>query len=266
MMSPPRTTFPLIAGTKIELTVGGAGPPLLYLHSAGGETQWMPFHAALARQFTVYLPAHPGFADSKGLDQIRDITDLAWHYVDFLAEQRLGPVPIVGFSLGGWIALELAILRPQLVSHLVLVCPAGVRVPDAPMGELFIDDLDKLRALLFYDPHHPSVPLAMPQSLDDPRILHWLRAREATARVGWNPYLHNPRLPRHLRRIACPTLILWGRHDRLLPPRIGEFLAAQIPGAQLAIVEECGHMLPFEQTERFVTQTAQFLTTTPGRA
>ena len=140
------------------------------------------------------------------------------------------------------------------------------RVPDAPMGELFIDDLAKLRKLLFYDPDHPSVSLAMPRSLDDPRMLHWLRAREATARVGWNPYLHNPRLPRHLRRIACPTLILWGRHDRLLPPRIGQFLAEQIPGAQLEIFDACGHMLPFEQTEPFVARTTQFLTTTPGRA
>jgi pimeloyl-ACP methyl ester carboxylesterase len=106
----------------------------------------------------------------------------------------------------------------------------------------------------------------MPQSLDDPRILHWLRAREATARVGWNPYLHNPRLPKHLRRITCPTLILWGRHDRLLPPQIGQFLVAQIPSAQLEIFDACGHMLPFEQTERFVTRTIQFLTATPGRA
>lgn len=265
-MPSPQTTFPLIHGTKIQLTVGGSGPPLLYLHSAGGETEWMPFHAALARQFTIYVPAHPGFADSKGLEQIRDVADLAWHYVDFLAEQRLGPLPIVGFSLGGWIALELAILRPQLVSHLVLVCPAGVRVPGVPMGELFIDDLAKLRALLFHDPNHPSVALAMPRSLEDPRILHWLRAREATARVGWNPYLHNPRLPRHLRRIACPTLILWGRHDRLLPSQIGEYLAEEIPGAQLEVFEACGHMLPFEQTDRFVTRTVQFLTTTPGRA
>lgn len=261
----PQTTFPLVAGTKIQLTVGGEGPPLLYLHSAGGETEWMPFHAGLARRFTVYLPAHPGFADSKGLEQVRDIYDLAWHYVDFLQEQRLGPVPIVGFSLGGWIALELAILRPQLVSHLVLVCPAGVRVPEAPMGELFIDDLHRLRQLLFYDPQHPSVPLAMPQSLDDPRILHWLRAREATARVGWNPYLHNPRLPKHLRRISCPTLILWGRQDRLLPPQIGEFLVRQIPGARLELVDQCGHMLPFEQTETFVAWTLDFLLA-PGRA
>src|SRR4029078_156500 len=124
----------------------------------------------------------------------------AWHYVDFLDDQKLAPVPVVGFSLGAWTAVELAILRPNLVKKMVLVNAAGVRVPDAPMGELFIDDLAKLRQLLFYDHNDPSIPLAMPQSPHDPRILHWLRAREAPARVAWNPYLHTPRLPDHLAR------------------------------------------------------------------
>lgn len=254
-----QTTFPTIAGKKTQLTVGGSGPPLLYLHSAAGETEWMPFHEQLARHFTVYLPAHPGFADSKGLEQVRDIYDYAWHYVDFLTELKLGPVPIVGFSLGAWTAVELAILRPSLVKKLVLVNAAGIRVPEAPMGELFIDDLGKLRQLLFYDQNDPSIPLAIPQSLDDPRILQWLRAREATARVAWNPYLHNPRLAAHLRRVECPTLLLWGRHDRLLPLQIGEFYTQHIPGARLDVFENCGHMLPFEKTEKFVESTAAFL-------
>lgn len=253
------TTFPTIAGKKTQLTIGGSGPPLLYLHSAGGETEWMAFHDRLAERFTVYLPAHPGFADSKGLEQIRDIYDYAWHYVDLIQELKLGSVPIVGFSLGAWIGVELAILRPALVKKLVLVNAAGVRLPDAPMGELFIDDLAKLRQLLFYDQNDPSIPLAMPQSLDDPRILHWLRAREATARVAWNPYLHNPRLPAHLHRVECPTLVLWGRQDRLLPLKIGEYFAAQIPGARLEVLDDCGHMLPFEKTSDFVARAAEFV-------
>jgi len=258
-MAKPSTTFPTIAGKKTQLTIGGDGTPLLYLHSAGGETEWMPFHEQLARHFTVYLPAHPGFADSKGLEQVRDIYDYAWHYVDFLEEQMLGPINVVGFSLGGWTGLELAILRPALVKRLVIVNSAGIRVPEAPMGEFFIDDLTKLKKLLFFDQNDPSIPLAMPSSLDDPRIIHWLRAREATARVAWNPYLHNPRLPQHLRRITAQTLILWGRHDKLLPLGIGEFLNQNIPGSRLEVFDRCGHMLPFEKTDQFVNSTVSFL-------
>src|SRR5262245_4674818 len=258
-MTKPSTTFPIIAGKKIQLTVGGEGPPLLYLHSASGETEWMPFHAELAKHFTVYLPAHPGFADSKGLEQIHDVTDLAWHYADFLAELKLGPVPIVGFSLGGWIGVELAILRPQLVKKLVLVNAAGVRVENAKMAEMFIDNLAKLRKLLFFDPNDPAAALIMPKSFEDARIVQWLRAAEATARVAWNPYLHNPRLPQHLRRVECPCLVLWGRHDKLLPLGIGEYYAKHLPHARLEIVERCGHMLPFEKPAEFASQTIAFL-------
>jgi pimeloyl-ACP methyl ester carboxylesterase len=254
------TKFLDIAGKKTQVTIGGQGPPLLYLHSAGGETDWMPFHEQLAQNFTVYLPAHPGFALSGGLEQIRDIHDMVWHYVDLLAALGLPRVPVVGFSLGAWLAMELAVLRPQLVEKLVLVNAAGVRVENARMAELFIDDFDEMRNLLFSDPDNAEiVQLAMPTSLDDPRILMWLRAREATARVGWNPYLHNPRLPQHLHRIACPTLILWGREDKLIPLPHGQFLAEKIPGARLEIYDHCGHMLPFERSEEFAARVTQFL-------
>ncbi len=100
---------------------GGKGPPLVYLHSAGGEMDWTAFHDGLAKNFSVIAPAHPGFSLSEGLDQIDDIHDLAWHYVDFFEQFDLRNVPVVGFSLGGWLAVELAILRPELVGKLVMV-------------------------------------------------------------------------------------------------------------------------------------------------
>src|ERR1044071_1955905 len=103
----------------------------------------MPFHEELAKHFTVYLPAHPGFASSQGLETIREVSDFAWHYVDMLELLQLERVPVVGFSLGGWTGVELAILRPALVQSLVLVNAAGVRVAGAPMGEMFIDDLQE---------------------------------------------------------------------------------------------------------------------------
>lgn len=255
----PETQFLDIDGKKTQLTIGGHGPPLVYLHSAGGETEWTPFHEALSREFTVYVPAHPGFALSGGLEHIRDIHDLAWHYVDLFAHLKLTDVPIVGFSLGAWIACEMTILRPELTNRLVLTAAAGLHVPGAPMAELFIDDFFKLRDLLFHDPNDPSVSVAMPLSIEDPRILLWLRAREATARVGWNPYLHNPRLPQHLRRIQCPTLVLWGRHDRLIPLAHGEYYARHLPNAELRVFENCGHMAPFEKSAEFVDAVTTFI-------
>lgn len=254
----PETRFVDIAGKKTQWTVAGQGSPLVYLHSAGGETDWMPFHDGLADSFQVHLPAHPGFALSGGLDEIRDMQDMVWHYADLFESLGLHNVPVVGFSLGAWLAIELEILRPGTISKLVLVAAAGLHVPGSPMAELFIEDLGKLRQLLFYNPEDPCVDLAMPRSLQDDRILMWLRAREATARVGWNPYLHNPKLPRHLHRVKCPTLLIWGDTDRLIPPAHGEFYAKHLPNARLEILPQCGHMLPFEKTTEFVEKTTQW--------
>ncbi len=258
----PKVEFIVAGGRKTQVTRGGSGPPLLYLHSAGGEADWMPFHEELARQFTVYVPAHPGFALSEGLDTIHDIHDMAWHYVDLHRALQLPMgMPVVGFSLGAWLAMEVAILRPELFSRMVLAAAAGLHLDEAPMAELFVEDFAELKPLLFHDPSGPNVSLALPDSYDDPRMLMLLRAREATARVGWNPYLHDPKLKQHLHRIEQPVLLLWGRHDRLIPLAHGKFYASHLPGAQLKVLEECGHMVPFEQPEAFCREAVSFLST-----
>ncbi len=252
------TTFIDVAGKKTQLMKGGSGPPLVYLHSAGGETDWMPFHNALAQHYTVYATAHPGFALSEGLDQIDDMQDMVWHYVDLFDQLGLKQVPVVGFSLGAWLAVELSILRPDLISRLTIVAAAGLRVEGSHVAELFIDDLDELRELLFFDTQSDVIPLAMPTSMTDSRMLLWLRAREATARVGWNPYLHNPKLPSHLHRVQCPVKVLWGRHDKLIPLAHGEYYAQHLPDASLKVFEDCGHMLPFEKHEQFTAEVLAF--------
>lgn len=249
----------VVAGKKIQMNVGGDGPPLVYLHSASGETEWMPFHEDLSKHFTVHAPAHPGFANSKGLEQIDDIHDMAWHYVDLFEQQGWKQMPVVGFSLGAWIAVEVAILRPELIGRLVLVAAAGLYVEGAPMAELFLDDFKEARELVFYDPDSPVVKTAMPLTFDDSRILMWIRAQEATARVGWNPYLHDPKLPQHLHRIHCPTQVIWGRHDRLIPLAHGQFYSEHIPNAELEIYEQCGHMVPFEKKDQFVNSVVGFV-------
>ena len=264
-----------VAGRKIELLRGGSGPPLLLLHSAGGEMEWSRFHELLGQHFTVLSPAHPGFSFSEGLDDIRTTADYAWHTLDLLdalavhldetGEPELAaavrqPVPVAGFSLGGWIAAEAAILRPQRFSHLVLTCPAGLRLEEAPYGDLFSDDLEALRSLLFFNPDDlATVEQALPLTLQDSRLVQWLKAREATARVAWNPYLHNPRLHEHLHRIPTPTLLLWGEHDRLIPPALAQAWLAGLPVAELRLLPEAGHMVPFEQPEAWAAAVAEFL-------
>jgi pimeloyl-ACP methyl ester carboxylesterase len=256
---PSQSSIIEVAGRKIQMTQGGQGTPLLYLHSAAGETDWTGFHEQLSRRYHVYLPAHPGFAVSGGLESIHDIQDLAWHTIDLIAALGLSRVSIVGFSLGGWLAAEVAILRPALVEKLVLVSSAGIRLPDVRSPDIFLDDREMLRRVLFHDPDGELARNFIPQSAHDERMLLWIRAREASARVAWNPYFHNPKLPGHLHRISTPTMLLWGRNDQVFPLALGEAFRKGIPDSQLAVIENCGHMLPFEKPDEFVRLCVEFL-------
>src|SRR5262245_59734213 len=97
-----------VGGKQIRMLVGGRGPGLLYLHSASADVEWLDAHERLVARFTVRLPAHPGFADSTGLDDVDDIFDLVLHYADLQDACGLRGAPVVGTSFGGWIAAELA--------------------------------------------------------------------------------------------------------------------------------------------------------------
>lgn len=252
-----------IGGSKTKLLRGGSGEPLLYLHSAGGETMWMPHHEELSQHFEVFAPAHPGFDTSEGLEKIDGMDDLVFHYLDFLDTMGLETVHVLGLSYGGWIAAEFATYYPKRVRKLVLVDPAGLHVEGAPVGGLWENarEPEVLRRMLFADPEGPMATMLImhPEEMPEEMLLLTMKAAEATARVAWNPYFHNPKLPGRLHRVTCPTLILWGEQDGLIPPAHGKAYASLIPGAKLVTIENCGHLPPIEQPADFFRETLAFL-------
>ena len=94
--------FRQIAGARIQLLRGGQGPPLVFLHGAAGGGMWLPFLEGLARRFSVYAPAHPGFGRSEDPEWLDAIDDLVHFYLDFLDDLGSSKVHLVGLSLGGW--------------------------------------------------------------------------------------------------------------------------------------------------------------------
>jgi pimeloyl-ACP methyl ester carboxylesterase len=247
--------FEEVAGRRVQVATGGEGPPLLYLHSAAGESAlWLDLLNGLAEERTVHAPLHPGYSESEGIETIRDIEDLAFHYLAFMDAHGWEQVDVMGCSLGGWIALELAARQPHRVGRLVVAASPGIRLPDVPMADIFAITLGKeaeARALLFHDTDHPLAGVVMPDmmSLDDDDLALFFKAMAATAKVAWNPYMHDPRLESMLGRVTADTLIVWGRDDRLVPLPYGERLAELIPGARLVVVPDCGHMIWFEQPQ-----------------
>lgn len=242
---------------KIQLFRGGSGRPLVYLHSAGGETS----HAALedlADDFEVLVPVFPGFGESEGIEQIDGMEDAVFHLLDLWELLRLDAPMVVGLSLGGWMALELATRYPERVGKMVLVNPVGLYLDEAPIKEMFGKSPGELANMLFADQTHP-IPAAM-HAMDAfagdvgketvipiEVVLPMWKALSATAKLGWDPYLHNPKLRGRLRRITAPTLIVAGAQDGLVPREVAETFAAEIPGARLAVIEGAAHWLPFEK-------------------
>jgi pimeloyl-ACP methyl ester carboxylesterase len=259
-----------VADRSIQVAVGGEGQPLLYLHSSSGESfQWLDLLNGLAEHFEVHAPLHPGFFGSEGIEEIRDIEDLVYHYLAFIDERGFGPVDVMGCSLGGWIALELAARYPDRVGRMVLAAPAGIRLANVPMADMFrlqLGQEDEARALLFHDPAHPLAQLVVPtfEGIDDQMLAAFIAAMAATAKVSWNPYLHDPRLEGLLGRVQARTLLVWGEDDRLIPSAYGERLTELIPDAKLELVAECGHASWFERPGELLEVAVGHLAAAPA--
>jgi pimeloyl-ACP methyl ester carboxylesterase len=250
-----------VSGRKIQMQHGGEGPPFVYLHSALGETIWLPFLERWAKEFEVFAPAHPGFAKSEGFERIDAIEDMAFHYIELFDALGLEKVNLGGVSLGAWIAAEFACRWPERVARLWLCCPPGLWIDGHPYFDLYRYSMDteKLREALFHDPksYQAEMILKNRSTLDDQTLMTIYQNSTVLARLVWErPY--NPKLPERLHRIKCPTLVLHGESDRLVPPAHGRRYHELIPGSQLHSFKQCGHLPMFEKEAEFVDTITRF--------
>lgn len=252
--------FVEVRGRRTQLLRKGAGDPVLYLHSAVGETWWTELDEALAASFDVIHPAHPGFEGSEGLADIDDIHDLAFHTLDLLDALGLERVGVVGSSFGGWLAAETAVYAPERLAKLVIVGAAGLA---APTVDLWATRPPELADLIFGDTSHWLAQLMKAIDLTTPQapeiLLPLMQSMEATARVGWNPYLHDPKLPERLHRVRAPTLVVWGERDGFIPIEQGRRYAELIPGARLEVIPGCGHLPALERPDALARLVQDFL-------
>jgi pimeloyl-ACP methyl ester carboxylesterase len=249
-----------VCGRPTVLMHGGDGPPFVYLHSTLGESfLWLPFYQAWARDFTVYVPTHPGFGKSGGFDQIDTIEDMAFHYLELLDALGLEQVILGGVSLGGWIAAEFAVRWPERVKKLWISAAPGLWVDEQPLPDLFRDMTDpkKLRSLLFHDAEGHMAKMIIGDEPDEEKRLAGCQAMTVLARLVWDrPY--DPKLPGRLHRVRCPTLLLWGAQDRLVPPAYAEAYRKYLPQAELRLLPNCGHLGMFEREGDFVEAIRNF--------
>jgi pimeloyl-ACP methyl ester carboxylesterase len=249
-----------VRGTRLRMLTAGSGELLLYLHGSGDLGLWWPALSGLAETHRVVRPDHPGFNGSDDRDGIDNVHELAFFYLDVLDEIGAREVVLVGSSLGGWIAADLATIEPGRVSRLVLVDACGVRA-DIPTPDMFAHDPADLAELTYYDDELRSNAVQRAQAMEnDPELsTRYLRNHLTTAHLGWNPYMHDPKLPDRLHRITAPTLILWGAHDRLLPVGYAHRWAELLPKAEIAIIDDAGHLPLIERPDAALGALRTFL-------
>lgn len=253
----PRSEFLSIGGVRTHLLKGGRGRPLLVLHPQFAANMWAPYHDALAAQFYVLAPDHPGFGESERPDWLEGMDDLVLHYVALLDHLQLERVSIVGTSFGGWIAAAFAVAHPERVDRLVLAAPAGIKVDGVPRYDFFANPIEDVLEHLFHD--SSRVAQILPTEYGAEVIVRGYREATTLARVSWNPYFYDPKLQRRLPNVRNPALIVWGENDAVLAPVHGEAFAALLPYATLKTLPHCGHFVPFEHAARFAALAIEFL-------
>ena len=254
-MAEPGFTY---RGNRFALHRSGRGEALLYLHGLDGAAPALPFIGGLADEFDVLVPEHPGFGASDVPAWLETVDDLAYFHSELLDQLGVERVHLVGHSLGGWIALELAVRAPKRFPTLTLIGSAGIHVKGVPKGDLFMRAPDAVLRSMFADPALAEPILAQLGASPEAQFA-FNKNRNAVARVAWHPPLFNPQLEKWLPRVTMPAHVIWGVSDRLFPVEYAHAFRALLPDARVTIIEACGHYAHLEQPERLQLAVSSFL-------
>jgi pimeloyl-ACP methyl ester carboxylesterase len=264
--------------TKIRVYEGGSGEPLLYLHGAGGLLPDDPFLEALSRRFRVSAPLLPGYEDSEGADNLRTMLDVTLWGFDVIEALGIERPILVGHSMGGMIAAEMAAVCPRDVHRLALVAPAGLWLDAHPIPDLFSLLPFELPPLLFHDPAFgtklmtggllmegpaPGKDLdfaALLARFEDSAFLQAFLLDQAR-RLGSAGKILFPiperGLAERLYRVTAKTVLVWGESDRLIAPVYADAFLRHLPHAELVRVPAAGHMAPYEQPDAVIEAIAR---------
>jgi len=249
-------------GTRVRVLEGGSGKPLVFLHGAGGLFAENAFLDRLAERYRVLAPELPGYGESTGEELLEDMLDFTLHGWDVVAALGVERPYLVGHSMGGMIAAEMAALCPRDVEKLVLVAATGLWLPDHPTADLFAMLPFEYARLLFHDPEKGAALLTGGfdfSNLDALAEFYIANSRRMAMAAKILFPIPNRRLSKRLYRLSAETLLVWGKSDQVTPPVHGERFRDAIPGARLVVIDEAGHMVPYEQPEVFASVVGGFL-------
>jgi len=237
----------------------GDGPPLLWLHSEDYYELSLPLIETLAQKYRVIVPWMPGFTKSTLPDSIRTIDDMSYLYLDLMEKLKIEKARVVGFSVGGWLANEIASKDSARIDRMALVCPVGVKIGgayDRDIEDIYFHTFDRVRAMKFGNPKNDP---RIQTELNDDEAMMLARAKEATAKLCWDPYFHNPTLKYRLNRVTPKTLFIWGARDGIVKTKYGRAYAKLLPKSDFVSIPGAGHFPHVEKPEAFDPVLTKFL-------
>ena len=249
----------VVAGVELEVVDSGKGEPLLWLHSAQGFDPRHEISGLLAARYRLVAPSHPGFGRSSLPDWLDSVDDISYVYLELLDQLKLDQVNIVGCSIGGWIAAEMAAKAPQRIRRLVMVGPVGVKlgaVDKLDIPDVFAMPQEEVDQLMFHDPAAMKMD---PARMTDDELAIRVRNRETLALLTWEPWMHNPKLKHRLQRATMPALLVRGESDGLVSAEYLQGYARLLPNARTLSIPKAGHAPQTEQPKAFAEAVFRFL-------
>src|SRR2546426_5552108 len=242
-------------GLTVRLDERGSGPPMLVLHGGGGPQSVAGFTEALSLHAHVLSPIHPGFAGEPRPEWFDSIDDLALTYLDLLERLNLHEVMVIGFSIGGWIASELAVRDTTRLSSIVLVDAVGIQVEGHEIADVFSLAPDELSALSY---HNPAAFRIDPATLSPEQVAAIAATFQTLAVYGREQGMADRKLRRRLARVTIPALVVWGESDRVVDPDYGRAYAQALGNARFTLIPEAGHLPQIEQPVRLLNVILEF--------
>jgi len=247
-----------VAGLELDVLRWGAGRPLLLLHGFQNVDPRARFLDLLGRHAEIIAPSHPGFGHSPRPAEFEAVYDLVHLYLDVLEALPSEKVTLVGLSFGGWLAAEVAVKCAHRLDRLVLVDALGIKISDRETPDIcdvFNTSPHEVQGRSWHDPGTWAPDF---NAMTDEQLIVRARNWDSLCLYGWHPYIYNAPLKRWLRRIAVPTLVLWGASDGIVQPTYGQAYSASIPGSRFELIEGAGHHPEIEQPEAFVDRLVKF--------
>ncbi|HEY7992141.1 MAG TPA: alpha/beta fold hydrolase [Stellaceae bacterium] len=242
--------FVEVNGLPCRVWEKGEGKPLYYLAGVAGLPRWTKFLDRLAEKRRVVAPSLPGFPGGQGHDLLDSHYDWVTAALDLLERAGMeNGSDLIGASVGGAIAAEVAAVSPALVRRLVLIAPFGLYDSDAPPADIWAQRPGTQPAIFCKNPDTFTQFTAPPDGADQ---AEWsivsTRAMEATARILWP--LGDTRLVRRLHRVRADTLVVWGDEDKVLAPSYAEHFGHEIAGrAAVAVIPGAGHLADLDNPD-----------------